>query len=76
MYELFINLYIVCCLQDIKYQARVTAEFFEVAAANFILEPGALLTSKGRGHVDGGQGFGQHIGAGAGHASRGGNGRS
>jgi len=62
-------------LQDIKYKARVTAEFFEIAAANFILEPGAELSSKGRGHVSAGQGRGQTVGAGAGHASPGGNGR-
>ena len=53
----------------------MTAEFFEIAAANFILEPGAVLSSKGRGHVGGGHGGGQTVGAGAGHASRGGNGR-
>ena len=53
----------------------MTAEFFEIAAANFILEPGAELSSKGRGHVVDGQGGGQTVGAGAGHASRGGNGR-
>ena len=64
------------CLQDIKYQAQVTADFFEVAATNFILEPGALLTSKGRGHIGAGLGDGQRTGAGAGHASRGGNGGS
>ena len=54
----------------------MTAEFFEVAAANFILEPSAELTSKGRGHVDAGPGAGQRIGAGAGHANKGGNGMS
>lgn len=54
----------------------MTAEFFEVATANFILEPGAVLTSKGRGHVGAVPGDGQRTGAGAGHASRGGNGRS
>ena len=54
----------------------MTAEFFEVAAANFILEPSAVLTSKGRGHIDAGHGAGQRIGTGAGHASKGGNGRS
>ena len=70
------NIDTLYALQDIKYQAHVTAEFFEVTAANFILEPGALLTSKGRGHIGAGLGDGQHIGAGAGHATRGGNGRS
>ena len=47
-----------------------------MASANFILEPSAVLTSKGRGHVDAGHGDGKRIGAGAGHASKGGNGRS
>ena len=45
-------------------------------ASHFILEPQAKLLSAGRGYVEGGPGAVGTVGAGAGHATVGGNGRS
>lgn len=37
--------------QDIKFNCRFSAEYFEVDATDFYLEPDAVLYCKGRGYV-------------------------
>ena len=60
--------------QDLKYGSGFSAEFFNIEAADFTLEPTAVLTSSGRGYLTGGPGDGALFGTGGSHASRGGHG--
>ena len=57
-----------------KWASRFTAEYFEILASDFYLEPKATLYCSGRGPEDGGPGVGLVKGAGAGYATIGGSG--
>ncbi|XP_072025321.1 uncharacterized protein [Amphiura filiformis] len=57
---------------DMKWASRFTAEYFEILASDFYLEPSATLYCSGRGPEDGGPGVGPIKGAGASHATIGG----
>ena len=65
-------------LQDIKFNCLFTAEFFEILATDFYLEPDARLYCIGRGFVSTSAGSGRSSisgGSGAGHATPGGDGK-
>ncbi|XP_077861760.1 LOW QUALITY PROTEIN: uncharacterized protein LOC100369350 [Saccoglossus kowalevskii] len=59
---------------DMKWSSSFLAEFFKIYVTDFHLEPGAALICSGRGPVDGGLAQGNGTGAGAGHATYGGDG--
>ncbi|KAI8478546.1 hypothetical protein Bbelb_437250, partial [Branchiostoma belcheri] len=59
---------------DMKWACQLHAEFFNIYATDFFLEPSATVTSAGRGYDTGGPGQGTDVGSGAGHATHGGNG--
>ena len=64
-------------MQDIKFNSYFKAEFFEIEATDFYLEPDARLDCSGRGFVNKTVGSGQDSllgGSGAGHGTPGGDG--
>ncbi len=61
--------------QDMKWASKFTAEYFEILATDFYLEPSAILYCSGRGPEDGGPGVGLVKGAGASYATIGGAGK-
>lgn len=72
MFLLFVSI-----LQDIKFNSYFTAEFFEIEATDFYLEPDAKLDCAGRGFKSKTAGSGVDSssgGSGAGHGTPGGDG--
>ena len=66
-------------MQDIKFSSYFKAEFFEIEATDFYLEPDARLDCAGRGFQSKTTGSGQDSasgGSGAGHGTPGGDGGS
>lgn len=66
-------------MQDIKFNSYFKAEFFEIEATDFYLEPNARLDSSGRGFENKTAGSGRDSssgGSGAGHGTPGGDGAS
>ena len=64
-------------MQDIKFNSYFKAEFFEIEATDFYLEPDARLDCSGRGFLNKTTGSGQDSllgGSGAGHGTPGGDG--
>ena len=68
----------LCFLQDIKFSSNFKAEFFEIEATDFYLEPNAVLDCAGRGFLNKTAGSGRDSasgGSGAGHGTPGGDGQ-
>lgn len=71
------SLLFVFIIQDIKFSSDFTAEFFEIEATDFYLEPDAKLDCSGRGFQNKTTGSGRDSssgGSGAGHGTPGGDG--